>query len=105
MALFAIAGLLAICATPQVARADALTIFTNEAAFDAAITEATKYGFGGLAPSIGYFYYPNGVTLVTFTDPIGAIFVSAAGQNGIEVGGLALTIPWRAVPQRTVHNR
>ena len=91
MALFAIAGLLAICATPQVARADALTIFTNEAAFDAAITEATKYGFGGLAPSIGYFYYPNGVTLgpATFTDPIGAIFVSAAGQNGIEVGGSA----------------
>ena len=60
--------------------------FTSEAAFDAAISNPTTYGFTGIAPAIGYSYFPSGLTLgpANFTNPGGAIFVSAAGSNGLE---------------------
>ena len=47
----------------------------------------TTYGFTGIAPAIGYSYFPGGLTLgpATFTNPAGAIFVSAAGSNGLEI--------------------
>jgi len=45
--------------------ASPITVFTSEAAFDAAINNATTYSFAAIAPATAYSYYPSGLTLQT----------------------------------------
>ena len=76
----------AVIGAPNATQASPIDIYTDEAAFNAAIIGATTYGFTGIAPDTSYSYFPSGITVgpATFTDT-GAIFVS--GAHGLIYGG------------------
>jgi hypothetical protein len=87
--IFAVAALLAVSGAATVAQAS-VEVFTNEAAFDAAISNAATFGFTGVAEDQWFSTFPGGLQVgpVRFSTP-GTLFVFSDDYRGNPYGTTA----------------